>query len=153
MNDPTCHSKLKGLHPDMSSGAAEIYAASVALTEVLHLPYIVEEMGESMELPLQLLVDNTTAIAFSKGNVRRSKLKHIDVRQQWCEWLRDRTLVNLCHVDTKLNRADFFTKLLDVDTFVRLRSMMMTDRPLDGGKRGRLNEPAGAAASAHLRQV
>ena len=57
MNDPTCHSKLKGLHPDMSSGAAEIYAASVALTEVLHLSYIVEEMGESMELPLQLLVD------------------------------------------------------------------------------------------------
>ena len=32
MDDPTCHSKLKGLHPDMSSGAAEIYAASVALT-------------------------------------------------------------------------------------------------------------------------
>ena len=97
------------------------------------MSYIVEEMGESMELPLQLLVDNTTAIAFSKGNVRRSKLKHIDVRQQWCEWLHDRTLVNLCHVDTKLNRADFFTKLLDVDTSVRLRSMMMTDRPLDGG--------------------
>ena len=153
MDDPTCHSKLKGLHPDMSSGAAEIYAASVALTEVLHLSYIVEEMGESMELPLQLLVDNTTAIAFSKGNVRRSKLKHIDVRQQWVEWLRDRTLVNLCHVDTKLNRADFFTKILDVDTFVRLRSMMMTDQPLDVGKSGRLSEPTGAAASAHLRRM
>ena len=35
-------------HPDMSSGAAKIYAASVALTEVMHLAYIVEEMGGSM---------------------------------------------------------------------------------------------------------
>ena len=153
MDDPTCHSKLKGLHPDMSSGAAEIYAASVALTEVMHLSYIVDEMGAPMELPLQLLVDNTTAIAFSKGNVRRSKLKHIDVRQQWVEWLRGKSLVNLCHVDTKLNRADFFTKLLDVDTFVRLRSMMMVDRPLNASKRGRLSEPAGAAAAAHVRRM
>ena len=93
--DPTCHSKLKELHPDMSSGAAEIYAASVALTEVMHLAYIVEEMGGSMPLPYDLRVDNTTAIAFSKGNVRRSKLKHIDVRQQWVEWLRNKELVNL----------------------------------------------------------
>ena len=79
MSDPACHSALDQLHPDVSSGAAEIYAASVALTEVLHLSYIVEEMGDSMGLPLEIKVDNTTAIAFSKGNVRRSKLKHIDV--------------------------------------------------------------------------
>ena len=48
--DPTCHSKLKELHPDMSSGAAEIYAASVALTEVMHLACIVEEMGGVEEM-------------------------------------------------------------------------------------------------------
>ena len=53
-HDPTRHSKLKELHPDMSSGAARIYAASVALTEVMHLAYIVEEMGGSMPLPYDL---------------------------------------------------------------------------------------------------
>ena len=131
VSDPACHSALDQLHPDVSSGAAEIYAASVALTEVLHLSYIVEEMGDSMGLPLEIKVDNTTAIAFSKGNVRRSKLKHIDVRQSWVEWLRDKSLVNLSHVDTKLNLADFFTKLLDLESFTRLRSMMMVDRPID----------------------
>ena len=73
---------LAELHPDMSSGAAEIYAASVALTEIMHLAYIIEEMGDQVVYPLDLRVDNTTCIAFSKGNVRRSKLKHIDVRQQ-----------------------------------------------------------------------
>ena len=84
-----------------------------------------------MGLSLEIKVDNTTAIAFSKGNVRRSKLKHIDVRQSWVEWLRDKSLVNLSHVDTKLNLADFFTKLLDLENFARLRSMMMVDRPID----------------------
>ena len=48
VSDPACHSALDQLHPDVSSGAAEIYAASVALTEVLHPPYIVEEMGDSI---------------------------------------------------------------------------------------------------------
>ena len=59
MDDPTCHSKLKGLHPDMSSGAAEIYAASVALTEVMHLSYIVDEMGART---LGLLLVNALAL-------------------------------------------------------------------------------------------
>ena len=128
--DPTCHAQLNELHPDMSSGAAEIYAASVALTEVMHLAYIVEEMGGSMPLPYDLRVDNTTAIAFSKGNVRRSKLKHIDVRQQWVEWLRDRSLVKLEYVNTKLNLADFYTKILDTETFENLRDQQMVRQPL-----------------------
>ena len=77
---------------------------------------------------------NTTCIAFSKGNVRRSKLKHIDVRQQWVEWLRSQDLVNLSYVDTKVNPADFYTKILDIDTFVRLRDMTMVNRPIDADK-------------------
>ena len=84
--------------------------------------------------PLDLRVDNTTCIAFSKGNVRRSKLKHIDVRQQWVEWLRSQDLVNLSYVDTKVNPADFYTKILDTDTFERLRDMMMVNRPIDADK-------------------
>ena len=70
-------------------------------------------------------------IAFSKGNVRCSKLKHIDVRQQCVEWLRDRDIVLMSHVDTKINPADFFTKILDFETFDRLRSLMMVNRPMD----------------------
>ena len=128
MHTPVCHPRLKHLHPDMSSGAAEIYAASVALTEVMHLSFLVEEMGGSMPMPFEILVDNTAAIAFSEGNVRRTKLKHIDVRQQWVEWLRDKSLCKLKYVNTKENLSDFFTKLLETDTFQRLRDAMMTEQ-------------------------
>ena len=72
------------------------------------------------------------------GNVRRSKLKHIDARQQWVEWLRNKELANLTHVDTTLNIADFFTKILDQETFCRLRAMMMVDRPIDATLRASL---------------
>ena len=134
--DPAAHARLKELHPDLSSGAAEIYAASVTLTEVMHLSYICEEMGFEMHPPFTIHVDNTTAIAFSEGSVRRSKLKHIDVRQSWVEWLRNRELCKLVYVDTKSNLADFYTKILDTETFRRLRDKQMVSRPL----------PAAAAA-------
>ena len=137
--DPTCQGTLTELHPDVSVAAVEIYAASVALSEIMHLGYLIEEMGGQMALPYDLRVDNTTAISFSDGNVRRSKLKHIDVRQQWVEWLRDKGLVKLSHVSTKSNPADFFTKILDYDTFNHLRSMMMVEKPIDSvGARARL---------------
>ena len=98
---PVCHPEIDGLHSDVSSGAAEIYAASVALNEILHLSYIADEMGMQMDMPLQLDVDNSTAIAFSKGRVRRGKLKHIDVRQAWVDVLRDSSIVKLEYVNTK----------------------------------------------------
>ena len=102
----------------------------------MHLSYLMEEMGHAMPPPFVICVDNTAAIAFSEGNMWRSKLKHIDVRQQWVEWLRNRELCRLEYVNTKENLADFFTKILDIDTFTRLRGQMMVERPL----------PAAAAA-------
>ena len=104
----------------------------------MHLSCILEEMGGTVALPFDLRSDNTTCIAFSKGNVRRSKLKHIDVRQQWVEWLRDRNVVSMSHVGTKINPADFFTKILDFETFDRFRSLMVVDRPMDDDRRARL---------------
>ena len=121
----------------MSSGAAGIYAASVTLTEVMHLSYIMEEMGSEMNQPFTIHIDNTTAIAFLEGNGRRPKLKHIDMRQQWAEWLRNKGLISLAHVGTKVNIADFFTKILHQGTFCRLRSMAVLDRPIDGTLRAR----------------
>ena len=97
----------------------EIYAASVALNEILHLSYIVEEMGSSMGKPIVLKIDNTAAIAFANGRVRRSKLKHIDVRQEWVQALRDHSVVKTEYVNTKFNKADFFTKILDTETFLK----------------------------------
>ena len=122
---PRCHRDIEDLHPDVSSGAAEIYAASVALNEILHLSYVAEEMGAPMDKPLCIKIDNTAAIAFANGRVRRSKLKHIDVRQEWVQALRDHAVVRTEYVNSKLNKADFFTKILDNETFLGFRDDML----------------------------
>ena len=81
----TCHPNMTELHADVSSAASETYAASIALNKFLHLAYITDELGLEMPAPIHLECDNATAILFSKGTTRRSKLRHIDARQAWVE--------------------------------------------------------------------
>ena len=127
---------MSDLHADVSSGAAEIYAASVALSEVLHMSYVASELRIEMKLPLAIHVDNAAAIAFSKGHVRRTKLKHIDVRQAWVEAVRDSKVCVLDKVNTSDNLADFFTKILDTDRFQDLRDRMMCRHRCAGDTKG-----------------
>jgi hypothetical protein len=112
-------------HADMSSGAVEVYAAGNATIDILDNMYLFEEAGMEFPKPFTLLVDNTTAEAFMNCTVKRSKLKHIDCRQEWCEMLRNKKIVLPEHVDTDNNLADLETKILGSEPFVRLRNQMM----------------------------
>jgi hypothetical protein len=118
---PRCHSAIDDLHADGSSAAAEICAASVSLNEMLHLGYVTDEMGFGYPTPIELCVDNSMAVAFSQGQTRRSKMRHIDSRQSWVEALRDDNIVKFKWVPTKDNLADIGAKLLDTLTFEWLR--------------------------------
>ena len=87
-----------------SSAAAEIFAALVALNKLLHLGCVTSELSLSYPQPIMLEVDNATAITFSKDQVRRSKLRHIDCRQAWVEALRDEHIVKLLSRSKKVIR-------------------------------------------------
>ena len=114
-------------HADFSSGASEIYATGNATCHFLDLSYLYEEAGMSFPIPFELQMDNTTAEAFSKGTVKRSKLKHIDCRQEWVKTLRNKSVMYAVHVNTNDNLADLFTKILSAPKFVELRDQMMYD--------------------------
>ena len=58
----------------MSSAAAEVYASSIALAEFLHIRYVNEEMGFGKIKPINILLDNSTAIAFAKCASKRSRV-------------------------------------------------------------------------------
>jgi hypothetical protein len=130
LHRPTCHPDMTELHADVSSAASEIYAASIALNEFLHLAYITDELGFEMPAPIHLECDNATAILFSKGTTRRSKLWHIDARQAWVEALRDETIVKMIKVHTRDNLADLNSKMLDACNFIRLQDCIMTRRAI-----------------------
>ena len=113
-------------HGDVhASGANEIYAAGNATHECLHLSYIADEAGIDFPKPIPLQMDNSTAESFAKNNAKKTKLKHIDARQEWVKVLRDKSILVPVHVPTKLNLADMFTKILTVPEFIRLRNMIM----------------------------
>ena len=59
-------------------------------------------------------------------------MKHIDVRQEWVQILRDHDIFSLVHVPTIHNLADIGTKILLYPTFVKLRDMIMFWRPKTG---------------------
>ena len=110
------------------SGAAEIYGAANATLDCCHLQYVSEEMELPIPKPIYLQVDNTTAISFAEGTVKRSKLKHIDCRQEWVSALRDKNIALLKHVGTKENLADLGTKPLGGPTFLYLRDKFMFEK-------------------------
>ena len=94
--------------------------------DLLHLSYVVDEMGQTLPLPIELQMDNAAAEAFCTGSVKRTKMKHIDCRQHWVRVLRDKSICIPTHVDTKRNLADIFTKPLDKATFWTLLRRIMT---------------------------
>jgi hypothetical protein len=127
------HPDIGEAHADMSSGACEVYAAGNAAQDMLHFSYCIEEMGiaESVSFPkpMTLLMDNAAAEIFTNDTAFRTKLKHIDVRQQWVKVLRNKSVIIPKHVPSLDNLADLFTKILGVDDFIRLRDQMMVPLP------------------------
>jgi hypothetical protein len=122
------HADIGEAHADISSGAAEVYAAGNATFEFLHLSYTADEMGIPFPKPFTMQVDNKAAIAFSDNSAFKSKLKRIDVRQEWVQTLRNKSIVTTKYVRSEDNLADLFTKILTVDIFEKLRNRMMFKR-------------------------
>ena len=83
LSNPTCHPAVTESHTDVSSAAAEICEASVMLSRTMYLSYVSDELVISFETPIEIQVDIQTAISFTTGTVKKSKLRHIDAGRIW----------------------------------------------------------------------
>ena len=70
----TCNRELKETHPNVSSGAAEIYGASTATLDILALKYITEEARMFLPLPIEFQINNDTCKAFGDDTVVKSRM-------------------------------------------------------------------------------
>ena len=96
-----------------SSAEAEIYAASTAVQDFMHLSYVAEELGvNDFPSPFPLHIDNAAAKVFADDTCRVSRLKHIDMRCKWVKQMRNRQIVFAVKVPTDDNIADVLTKPL-----------------------------------------
>ena len=121
--------RINEAHADTSSGAAEVYAAGNATQDFLHLSHVLSEMGIDFPSPAPIQIDNSAAIVFAKNTAHKSKLKHIDARQEWVKVLRDSSIFKPVHVTSTQNLADLFTKILCAVTFKTLRDRIMHPIP------------------------
>ena len=117
------------MHADLSSAAAEIYSAAISCYELLHVSYVCRESGIDLQTPVPLMIDNSACIAFALNNVKRSKLKLVDLSQQWVITLRDASLVTPTYCSSYNNEqlADIGTKILPAATFISLREQLLYD--------------------------
>ena len=65
------------------------------------------------------------AEVFTNNTANKTRLKHIDCRQEWVKMLRNKSLVKPLHVPSEDNLADIFTKILDKPTFINLRDRLL----------------------------
>ena len=111
-----------------SSAYGETLAGADATTAALHIGYVADELGAPFPKPNIIHIDATAAKSFFENTGGASKMKHIDIRSEWVQLVRDRHQFEYVKVDGKRNPADVLTKLLDRSEFeVYHQELMYTD--------------------------
>ena len=76
---------------------------------------------------LELYVDAAAAIAFATNVGSKTRMKHLDIRLEWIQELRDSNLVEIIKVSTDEQRADPFTKILERVAFKKALPFIQDD--------------------------
>ena len=83
-----------------------------------------KELGYDIP-PIKIYEDNTAAIGLAEGVAVTERSRHIHVCHMWTRELRGKNLVDLEHVKSQDNIADFFTKKLTVTDQKRFIASMV----------------------------
>ena len=102
-----------------SSGDAESRALASGVQRGLQIQYIAEELLIATPSVLHIWVDAEAAIGFARNNGGGTKMKHLDIRMQWVQEIRDKKKIKIHKVAGPHNRSDFFTKLMTKSEFKR----------------------------------
>jgi hypothetical protein len=113
----------------LSTMESEFVSASRGIQEVMGCYHMIKELGQSVELPIQLRMDNQAAIATIMNEASSSKTKHVDIRHKFIKDLYRLKIVLPSYVTTTNMKADILTKIMPAPTFVRLRTMIGVNAP------------------------
>jgi hypothetical protein len=101
----------------LSSTEAEYVALTSGSTEAVWLRRLLAELGQPQEGPTRIFVDNQSAINLAKNSVLHGRTKHIQIRHHFIRQLIEDGEVEVHHVKTSAQPADFLTKALPRDSF------------------------------------
>ena len=98
-------SKLQN-SPAPSSGEAELNAASKGLSEVLSIRHLLEQMNMKVEIVHYLDASAAKGTLLRKG---AGKIKHLEVRQLWCQHVVETFDIKVVKIPRRVNLADNLT--------------------------------------------
>jgi len=108
----------------LSSCEAEYIASAETTCQCLWLSALIKELKLECREPIQLLVDNKSAISLSKNHVCHGRSKHIETK---FHFLRDQVCqgrLELVYCPTEDQVVDVFTKALRQSRFEKLRELL-----------------------------
>jgi hypothetical protein len=97
---------------------SEIMALETTMGYVLYICNLMKDLGMDLNVPAVIFSDNAAAIAVAnKGRGSFSRTKHFLNKYYWIKQFIDNKTVEIIHIPTKENIADFFTKSIIGATF------------------------------------
>jgi len=108
-----------------SSTEAEIKALDELIREIMHILDMVEFVAGKYQEPVIIYIDNKSAISLMETLKVNNRVKHIYLRISFIREMINLRVIELHFVLTEFNVADVLTKSLDIETFIRLRDIMM----------------------------
>ena len=108
----------------LSTIEVEYIATAACCTQVMWMKQTLQDMKVSIDDPISIKCDNTSAISISKNPVFHSKTKHIPIKYHFLREQVAQKVVKLEYVPTKEQIADIFTKPLAKEPFEYLRDKL-----------------------------
>ena len=107
----------------LSTAEAEYIAARSCCAQLLWMKQTLLDHNVPQQC-MPIMCDNSSAINISKNFVQHSCTKHIDIRYHFPRDHADQRNIELVFVPTDAQLADFFTKPLGNDHFIKLRHQL-----------------------------
>lgn len=99
-------------------------SACMATRELLWLKQLLDELQVSTNKPLDIYIDNQSAIQAIKNAQISTRSKHIDVQYLFIREAQRNKQINAKYIESKKQKADLLTKPLTKAKFGELRSSL-----------------------------
>ena len=109
----------------LSSAEAELMSLVEVTKEILFFNYLLTQLKYNIIYPININVDNQSAIKIAQNDVFRDRSKHMDTKHHFIQdYIHDK-IISLTWVESKNQIADIFTKSLSSDLFSSHRNKLV----------------------------
>ena len=112
-----------------STAVAEYIALASAVKELIHIKQLLQELGFSIALPMNMEEDNTTCIHIATNPTSPRKTRHIDIRYHFLRDYISNGSIRVRYIPSALQLADILTKPLPRPAFIRIRRLLRVKEP------------------------